>query len=63
MNRDDLARLVLIEVEQRCEAIRSRPRPPAWQCWTVREHDDDLAHGPRYSPTWFGDLTATEAGR
>jgi hypothetical protein len=29
----------------------------------VREDDADREHGPRYSPTWFGDATATEAGR
>jgi hypothetical protein len=63
MTREDLARLVLIEVERQCEAVRSRPRPPAWQRWAVWEHEDDLEYGPRYTPTWFGDLTATEAGR
>ncbi|QDV34100.1 hypothetical protein [Tautonia plasticadhaerens] len=63
MNRDDLARLVLIEVQQRCEAIRSRPRPPQWKCWSVLKHDLDVAHGPCYSPRWFGDASATEAGR
>ena len=40
-----------------------RPRPPAWKWWDVWEHDANLALGPRYSPTWFGDVTATEAGR
>lgn len=63
MNRDELAALVLAEVARQCDAIRARPRPPAWQSWTVWEDEDDREYGPRYSPTWFGDATATEAGR
>src|SRR5262245_31569528 len=63
MTRDELAALVLLEVERRCDAIRTRPRPPAWKTWEVRDDDDDREYGPRYSPTWFGDATATEAGR
>jgi hypothetical protein len=63
MTREDLARLILIEVERRCEAVRSRPRPPDWQWWNVRDYEADLEYGPAYTPQWFGDLTATEAGR
>jgi hypothetical protein len=63
MNRDELAALVLAEVARRCEAIRDRPRPPAWKTWETRDDDDDREYGPRYSPTWFGEVTATEAGR
>jgi hypothetical protein len=63
MNRDDLARLVLLEVARQTEAARSRPRPPRWQTWNVWLYEADLEYGPKYSPTWFGDLTATEAGR
>lgn len=63
MTRDDLARLALLEVDRQWEAARSRPRPPAWRCWALQEYENDLEYGPRYSPTWFGDLTGTEAGR
>jgi hypothetical protein len=63
MNRDELAALVLTEVARQCDAIHARPRPPAWQPWAVREDEDDREYGPRYSPAWFGDATATEAGR
>jgi hypothetical protein len=63
MTRDELAALVLLEVQRRCEAIRTRPRPPAWKWWEARDDDADRECGPRYSPTWFGGATATEAGR
>lgn len=63
MNRDELAALVLAEVARQCDAIRSRPKPPAWQSWSVREDDNDRDYGPRYSPKWFGDAATTEAGR
>ena len=62
MNRDELAAMVLAEVARQCDAIRNRPKPPAWKTWEALP-DDDREYGPRYSPTWFGDATATEAGR
>ena len=62
MNRDELAAMVLAEVARQCDAIRNRPKPPAWKTWEALP-DDDREYGPRYSPTWFGDVTATEAGR
>jgi hypothetical protein len=35
-----------------------------WHVVLGRElHDADREYGPRYSPTWFEDETATEAGR
>lgn len=63
MNRDELAALVLVKVAQQCDTIGARPRPPAWKTWETRDDDADREIGPRYSPTWFGDATATEAGR
>lgn len=63
MNRDELAAMVLAEVARQCDAIRNRPKPPAWKTWEAIPDDDDREYGPRYSPTWFGDATATEAGR
>jgi hypothetical protein len=63
MNRNELAALVLRNVEQQCEAIRTRPKPPAWRTWEVAKDEEDHEYGPRYSPTWFGVATATEAGR
>jgi hypothetical protein len=63
MTRDELTELVLTEVHRRCKAVRSRPRPPAWKRWEVEELQFDLKYGPRYTPKWFGELAATEAGR
>ena len=63
MNRDDLAKLVLMEIDRRCEAVRFRPRPPAWRWWETEAHDLDLRYGAEYSPSWFGELAATEARR
>ena len=63
MNRDELDALVLDEVARRCEAICDRPRPPAWRTWETRHDNADRESGPRYTPTWFGDAVATEAGR
>ena len=63
MNRDDLAEMVLLELAKRCDAIRARSKPRAWRTWEVRDDEADREHGPRYSPTWFGEMTATEAGR
>ena len=63
MSRDDLVRMILIELEKQSEAARSRPRPPAWQWWAVRDYELDLEFGPRYSPTWFGEVATTEARR
>lgn len=61
--RDDLAALVLAEVARREAAIATRPRPPAWKTWEARPDADDREYGPRYAASWFGDATATEAGR
>ncbi len=63
MNRDELDVMVLVEVAQQCAAIRARPRPPVWQSWSRKSHDADRELGPRYTPTWFPDVTTTEAGR
>ena len=63
MNRDELAALVLVEVARRCDAIAARPKPPVWKTWETLGDDADRAFGPLYSPQWFGDATATEAGR
>ena len=63
MNRDELAALVLAEVARQCDAIAARPRPPVWQSWAAREDAADRERGPRYTPRWFGDAAATEAGR
>jgi hypothetical protein len=63
VNRDELDKLVLMEVKRQCDLVRDRPRPPAWQKWTVRLHELDLEHGPLYTPAWFADLAATNAGR
>jgi hypothetical protein len=63
VNRDDLAKLVLLEVARQCEAVRARTPPPAWQTWAVRDYETDHEFGPSYSPTWFGDATATDARR
>jgi len=63
MDRDELAALILLELHRRCEAIRTRPKPPAWKTWDVRDHADDIDYGPRYSPSWFGDAADTEARR
>lgn len=62
MTRDELAERVLLAVARQGEAIRARPRPPAWKTWAVRDAAD-RERGTRYSPTWFGALAATEAGR
>jgi hypothetical protein len=53
----------LVGVAEACEAVAARPSPPPWRWWDVRDLAADLKHGPRYSPRWFGGLTATEAGR
>lgn len=61
--RDDLAMMVLTELARREAEIAARSRPPAWKTWEIRPDADDREYGPRYSPTWFSDATATEAGR
>ena len=33
MNRDELAKLILLELYRRCEVIKTRPKPPAWKTW------------------------------
>lgn len=61
MTRNDLAETVLLEVERQLAAILARPRPQKWQVWDIDRDLDDREFGPRYSPSWFGNLT--EAGR
>ncbi|MGA7496119.1 MAG: hypothetical protein WBX00_05255 [Isosphaeraceae bacterium] len=63
MSRDDLARIALLEVARRCVEVETRPVPKAWEHVAKYYHAQDRAFGPRYSPTWFGALTETEAGR
>lgn len=61
MTRDELAALVLRTVAEQLEEIATRPEPPKWHTWAWRELLDDREYGPRYSPTWFGELS--EANR
>ena len=63
MSGDRLAGTVISELSRRCEALKASPKPPTWQIWAVRELEADRDRGPRYSPSWFGDVAATEAGR
>jgi len=63
MNRDELAVTVLLEIDRRHAEALARPWPPAWQKLAAWEHEGDTVYGPLYSPQWFGELTATEAGR
>jgi hypothetical protein len=63
MNRDELYKIMLTTIMERCEAARLRPKPPAWNLWAVQEHEFDLKYGPEYRPSWFGRLTESEAGR
>lgn len=63
MNRDELAKVVLIEVARHCEAVNARPKPPAWKTWETGDDDANRRFGPSYTPAWFGDVTLTEAGR
>jgi hypothetical protein len=57
--RDDLAAMMLAEAARREAAIaggrHGRRR-------SFRPDADDRDYGPRYSPTWFGDATATAGG-
>jgi hypothetical protein len=63
MTRDELAELVLLEIDRRYEAARAAPEPPRWRWWLVEDRKLDLEYGPSYSPKWFGKLAETEAGR
>jgi hypothetical protein len=63
MSPDDLANAVLCEAAARWDEARARPKPPRWHSLDAAEYELARDFGPRYSPTWFGDLTATEAGR
>lgn len=63
MTRDELAKLVLLEVALQCGEAKQAPRPPAWQTLAVWEHEDAIEYGPRYTPTWFGDMADTDARR
>jgi hypothetical protein len=63
MTRDDLAALILNELAAREAAIAKRRRSPKWMPWDVYDHEQDRKHGPKYSPTWFGDAGSTEARR
>jgi hypothetical protein len=63
MGRDELVEFVLITVQARQEAVRSRPHPPRWHWWEVNAQEADLELGELYSPSWFGAIASTEAGR
>jgi hypothetical protein len=63
MDRDELAVTVLLEIDRRHAEALARPRPPKWRKWDVVADHGDREFGPLYSPQWFGDLTAAEAGR
>ena len=63
MSRDELGRMVLLEVWRRCREVETRTEPPRWKYIERRLFEEDRAGGPRYSPRWFGSLGATEAGR
>lgn len=56
MDRQELAELLLLELAEQTEAIRLRPRPPAWKRWYVLEDELDREFGPKYSPAWFGPM-------
>ena len=45
MNRDELAALILLELHRRCEAIRTRPKPPDWKTWEARPDAVDREYG------------------
>jgi hypothetical protein len=63
VDRQELDKVVLMEVKRQCDAVRDRPRPPAWQRWSVRLDEFDREYGPIYTPGWFGELTKSNAGR
>jgi hypothetical protein len=63
MDRAKLDVLVLGELARRMEAIRRRRKPPRYYTSEYREDSEDRELGPRYTPLWFGELTAEEAGR
>lgn len=65
MNRDELTRLVLIEVARQCAAVLARPAPDLYQSDNLSRwrHGEDVKYGPRYSPVWFGEIADTEARR
>ncbi|WP_439628801.1 hypothetical protein [Gemmata sp.] len=48
--------LILTEVVRRCDEIAARPKPPAWRTWESGPDAEDREYGPRYSPTWFGEV-------
>jgi hypothetical protein len=60
---NDTEKLILVELYARELEIAELPDPPAWKRWEVEPLQLDREFGPSYSPTWFDDLTATNAGR
>jgi hypothetical protein len=63
MDRDELAVTALLEIDRRHAEALAGPRPPVRRKWAVVADHGNREFGPLYSPQWFGDLTATEAGR
>lgn len=59
----DIERSILTELAAREAAIAARPEPPAYRSWDRHNWQLDREHGPRYSPSWFGEGASTEAGR
>jgi hypothetical protein len=54
---------ILAELAEREMEIATRPEPPSWRHWERVPLELDRELGPVYSPRWFGDETATNAGR
>jgi hypothetical protein len=63
MKTGQLNEVVLVEIARQQRRIGRRPRPEPWRRWAVDRDQDDRTLGPRYSPSWFGEAAATEAGR
>ena len=63
VTREQLAEVVIREVARRAAEVAARTPPPKWQAWAALLHDEEVRHGPRYSPGWFGGLADTEARR
>jgi len=61
--KQDIAELVLRTIDAKHREARAATPPPLWLPLRSEEHRDAVAMGPRYSPQWFGDLAADNAGR